>query len=300
MSEPGMPPDGGDPPAPMGWEDQVGSLPEDLRSSSVLTGVESFEGFVKWADNANKMIGQKAIVQEGIKPPDPEDLQDIRRFFSDLGVPEDPSGYDMADFEVPEGTPWDDTLQGKMLESAHRWGVNPEQAKGLFKDLIGVNKNQYDEAMGRLGKWESEKWDILKKAWGDDYEAKRDLSGRSLRYFAEQAGVNVDDVIGMKTDAGTTFGDDATVNALFAAVGEAMGEDQFHAGAGGAPAAGNTPEQAIAKIRELAGDTEFREKIANSRHPENQAVREQWDQLHKEAYPPELDSTRVDPNNLPG
>lgn len=283
------------------WADGVAALPESLRGSSCLEGHDSLEGFVKWADNANSLIGQKTVekeVQVGIRPPDTEDLVDIRRYLTELGCPESAEGYDMADFEVKEGVPWDDGLQSKMLESAHRWGLRPEQAKGMFSDLIDVNEDQYKDAMGRLQGFEQEKWDILKKAWGDDYDKKRDLSGRAIRKGAELANVNVDDVIGMKTGAGTTFGDDATVNAVFAAMGEMMGEDLFHSGGTGSPA-GNTPEQAQMRIKELAADPEFNDKLKSGRHPQHQDAMEQWTALHKEAAAGRGDNQEVDIDNMP-
>lgn len=179
------------------------------------------------------------------KPKDASDVEGVKAYRTALGVPEDPNTYEIP---VPEGQA--STLANWARPVFHKHGLNSDQAKGLATDWNGWLADQVKQAEEADRQAIATAETALRTDWGNEYEARRELGKRAFLAMVEKAGLTdaaakVEDVLGIPASM-----------KLWHAIGAAMGEGTFKTG-GTPPAPAMSPEEAVTKIAQLRGDSEW-------------------------------------------
>lgn len=129
-------------------------------------GVKDVESLVKMARNSESLIGKS------FQKPGPEATQsEIDAFYERLGRPTDVSGYDLTPPEdMPEDLPYDTEFAEKFAETAHKYGISAEQAKGLHDFYVGETVGGYQAGLdGHIAQLEERSvaaTSQLEKDWG--------------------------------------------------------------------------------------------------------------------------------------
>ncbi|MEH6727132.1 MAG: hypothetical protein V7703_13300 [Hyphomicrobiales bacterium] len=129
-------------------------------------GVKDVESLVKMARNSERLIGKS------FQKPGPEATQsEMDAFYERLGRPTEVSGYELTPPEnMPEDLPYDTEFAGKFAETAHKFGMSAEQAKGLHDfyvhEMVGGYQSGLDGHVAQLEERTSAATSQLEKDWG--------------------------------------------------------------------------------------------------------------------------------------
>lgn len=178
----------------------------------------------------------------------------LRANAATLGLPEKEDGYavDRPEFLSPE-VKWDDALDAKARKLAFEHGVPPAAHKAYVQAFAEKMQAMDDESTAVLEQRRTTMMAELQKDFGDKTPAVITRARQAADFLAEKAGISGDALQSVSRLLGLATGDAATIR-LFAAVGEAMGEDRAVALGQGGPLT-MTPAEARAELAVLQGPT---------------------------------------------
>lgn len=234
--------------APVDWQ---ASMTDDQRAyiknkgwadkdpaQAMLRTVDSYRNLEKFAGGAKNLVEIPG-----------EDADDDARnqFYSKLGRPDSAENYGI---ELPDGG--DKEMHGWFQETAHKYGLTVEQAKGVFGDyqeMAGARIEGMEAATREQGEADIK---ALKSEWGQGYEGKIDAGQRAVAAL----GYEEAELTTLENKLGT-----AEMLKLFARMGDKMGEESFAGGPRSNNAGfGLTPADAKAQLADLKLDEGFMSK----------------------------------------
>ncbi|HZU87926.1 MAG TPA: hypothetical protein VE993_01590 [Stellaceae bacterium] len=180
----------------------------------------------------------------------------------------------------PNNGKHDEGLFDAFVKSAHKRFVPPAMAEGLMQDLSDFVNARLSETASQGQKAVAELEATMRKEFGQDYEAKKELAVRAFRAL----GIGADDASEIEKVIGSP-----RLMKLGITLGEKLGEGNLVAsdGTGGAPA---SPAAAEAELRRLEGDDAFMKIFMDRRHPQNADYKARWQKL--------ADLAARNPNNI--
>lgn len=191
------------------------------------------------------------------KPGKDQKLADyLRANAATFGLPDKEDAYaaEPPDF-WPKDAKWDADLEAQARKIAFENGIPPEAHKAYVNLFANKMKGYHDEAAGTLDAARAQMMQTLQRDFGDQTQAKITLAKQAAQAMAEKAGIGADE-LGRISGVLAEGTGDAGVIRLFAAIGEAMGEDKAVAlGKGGTLTM--TPADArgeLARLRAPEGD----------------------------------------------
>lgn len=142
------------------WRD---SLPDELKVDPTLSKYSDLQNLAKAHIELQKKFGQKGV----FKPGKDASAEELKSFRESMGIPTDPSKYDMGAFEgieVPAATiQW-----AQKLGAEH--GIEPTALKAVMTDYMKLEA-QTQAAQAAQAKDAMKKGlDGLKTEWGDAYD----------------------------------------------------------------------------------------------------------------------------------
>lgn len=106
-----------------------------LREHPALAKYASKDEAVKALVHAQRMLGRRP---EGYMPV-PDEQADEERWsevWQALGRPDSPEGYELPDFDLPDGVEIREDLKEEFVSRSHGLGLNTQQAAGLFEWFV--------------------------------------------------------------------------------------------------------------------------------------------------------------------
>ncbi|MCJ7443272.1 MAG: hypothetical protein MUO26_01855 [Methanotrichaceae archaeon] len=237
-----------------GFKESLGDLAKDKS----LEPIKDFHGLTKSFVESQKMIGSSIRLPP--KDMKPEDRQKavgelvgrLRKEGVLESVPESPDKYEIKMPEI-EGWKVNESLFNSFRESAHKLGVTPSHAQGLFDWYLNIQeesnaKSQVEFETMKRG---------LKKEFGGLYPRKMEAARRAVaKYFGEDG----DNIISQLPPA---VGRKMVL--AFSEIGDPMLEDSLMSG--GIPGV-VTKEQIKAKIDSMFDPKHPLQDISNRGHKE--------------------------------
>jgi len=188
---------------------------------------------------ARKKLGENPITVPGPNASDEE----WANFYKAIGRPESPDKYQFTEVEGMEGNP---EMDKAFAETAHKYGLTPNQADGIRLFLANYAKEweQTQEQTIEQVKAETEK--MLKQEYGQNYEANITAADKALRQvFGEEAAKKLA-AAGLHVDPDIVKG--------FVKLSQVVGEDKLKGiGEGGAAHSPMTREE----LEELMSRPEY-------------------------------------------
>jgi hypothetical protein len=239
-------------------EDWKSSIPEEIRGHSSLEHINDIGALAKSYVHAQQMVGADKIALPGKSATDDEWGQ----VYAKLGRPESPDGYELAYNNVPEDAEMDDGMVSWFKETAHRAGMNAQQAQVMLdaynEMTFGQAETMGAELQARVDEIESD----LRKEFGNAFDDRMNLANGVLAEFGNP------EITEVQLADGTMLGDNPEIIRMLANMGvylrERVGEDTLE---GVKTSGGVTPSDAMTKLSELtAPNTPY----WDSRHPEHQ------------------------------
>lgn len=183
----GQPEGGGSPPQAERpkWKAQVR---DDLKESELLDQYTDLNALAEAQLNYLNGKGDELTV------PADDDSEAWAKLYEKLGRPTEKSQYELTTQEKLEGT---EEFSESFKEAAHEAGLTQRQAQALFSSMVELARPGM-EAMKELGIYDTQKCtEILRKDWGDRYEAKVADMNKGVKQFADREYLDLMDKLGL-------------------------------------------------------------------------------------------------------
>lgn len=252
-------------PAPAPAADWLSGVTPEHKGYIETKGWKNVGDLVGSYQNAEKLIGvpPNRVVK---LPEKADDAESWGKVWGQLGRPEKADDYAMP----KEG---DADFMGWARGAFHKANLTKAQAEALtaaWGEYATGAQTKTKEAYAAAVEADAA---ALKKDWGaahDENVAKARLAARELGFDAE----TIDKLETALGFAGTMK--------LFHKLGGKVGEAEFHANQGGNTFGALSPAAAKARIDALKADKDWTRRYVAG----GAAERDEWDRLHKWAYPP--------------
>lgn len=241
------------------WKD---SLPAELKSAKSLGTINTIEDLAKSYVNSQSVIGRRF---EDLTP------EQLDHYYKTQGRPETPDGYDLS---VPEelAANIDPDLQDFYKQKAHEFGLNSEQAAGLYAQVAQFEAEKQAQAEELKQIELKEQADQLKKDFGPAFDERVELANRALNELGGEEAIAAIEELG-------AINNPALVK-LLANAGELISEGKL-SGAKTTGKFGMTSEEANQKITDLRKDPEFMKHYTNPASSRHAEAKKQFEDLYK-------------------
>jgi hypothetical protein len=228
------------------FQSLVGTLPEEIRNTTLIQETKDFESLVGQAINAQKLLGRKTIEEPQ------EDWGDEQwdNFYKTIGRPEDAKEYGDAEFlqetykEVLGETPLNAEEIENWNQVFHQAGLSPKQAQKLQEAYI----RNTTEAMTGMKEQQNvqiaENTAALRQEWGDEYTANLNIANQAYDKLAPDG---LKDLI----DSNPVIANNQGFLKLFLTLGKEMGDARQRTGGQQNTFAPNSPAAADAELSRL-------------------------------------------------
>jgi hypothetical protein len=247
----------------------VGWLPD---ADEVTVGYIQNKGWQSPADLLKSYQGAEKLI--GVAPDrvvrlpgDTSTKEDLDAFYTKLGRPADPNGYEI---KVPDGA--DDSFAKAAAGKFHELGLSTKQAQELSKWYEGQGASMTEAQQQARAAANVEQQNALRQEWGAAYDSKL----TQAREFARAAGIDAPTLDKLQDSMGFDG-----VMKFMATLGGKIGEANFNSADRTTNFGVMTPGQAQAEIKTLQNDKDFRTKYLAG----NADAVSRMKQLNAWAYP---------------
>ncbi len=173
------------------------AIPEEIRDHKSLTHINDIGALAKSYVHAQQMIGADKVVLPS-KSATEEEWAD---FYTKIGRPESPDGYQLEVNNLEEGIEPDENVLAWFKQTAHEAGMTPQQAQHMLNaynqltsQTVGMTQQQ---AEARVAEVETE----LKREYGEAFDDKLSIANGVLAEFSNP------DLAEIQLADGTLLGD---------------------------------------------------------------------------------------------
>jgi len=157
-------------------------LPEDIRENPHLTRYGSQEEAARGIIEAQTFIS----TTRPTVPKEDAPAEEWDKFFTSLGRPEKPEGYEITKPEkLPEGFPYSEELDKQWQTWAHKAGLTTKQFKTIRDEYLAANVDDFNQVLTDQGQREEQVVAALEKKWGGRYKEELALSRKTAQSLIE-------------------------------------------------------------------------------------------------------------------
>ena len=189
------------------WRD---SLPDDLKADPTLSKYSDLPNLAKAHIELQKKFGQKGV----FKPGKDASAEEIKSFRESMGIPTDPTKYDMGQFE---GVKVDQSMVDWAKKVGAEQGIEPAALKAVVTDYMKVSEANGQAAYRAALEQMKAGIEQLKSEWGEGFDrniqranfAAEKIGGKPLVERVVKAGIHNDPVL-LKalTEVAKLYGED--------------------------------------------------------------------------------------------
>lgn len=239
-------------PAPAATEQPwYSSLPEDLKADPSVTKFKTPEDLARSYVGLQKMAHNKDPDAFIPVPASDDDGTQRRQVLQKLGLPDNPDGYELqAPKGAPEGFKPDTEMAKAFQQEAHKLGILPDQARGLFEWYGQLTGQTMQGQQAKQQEMVQQNIEALQNDWGDAFDTRVRTANFAVNVLEEKTGVGDGALLQKLNDAG--LGNDPTVLKALYEMGRVYSEQgQTAGGERGSTNFGTAPNEARAKGQEL-------------------------------------------------
>ena len=167
-------------PAPATVKQWYDDLPADIKANPSIQKFKKPEDMAKSYLELSGLLGHEKIAL----PKDADDVVAIAHLNRALGVPEDPSKYELEAIAAPEGFEGMEFGDDAFKQLAFNHKLTPAQANGLKKDYVAMLAEMKGNAEKAYTEQIEASKSALTKEWGLAYEPKVKLAQSLMNKFA--------------------------------------------------------------------------------------------------------------------
>lgn len=239
-------------------------LDPDLRENPSIKKFKDPASLAKSYVELQKMIGKDKIVV----PTEKSTPEEWAAFYKKVGRPDDLTGYDVPDIEVPEEVKMREEHLETFRQKAHELGLTKKQFAELYGLQAEINNRIFSQHVEEAQKMMETTETALRQEWGAAYEKKIDNAQKVINSFFKDKGIH---------PAFKVLANDKGFVSAMTEIAERLGEDVI----AGTARVTMTPEEAQREINKLMGDTKG--PLFDDLHPEHTAAVEKFTELSRMA-----------------
>lgn len=184
------------------------SVPEEMRDNKNLLAIAKdgdYKNVTPEMVLKNYFVTKEYVGELGknVKVPgDDASEEEIAIFREKIGVPKDPKEYGIEKPSLPEGVPYDETLDTDFAENAHKAGLTKKQVEMVRNWYLERYSNAMIDQMADQQKSLADAKATLAKEWGTGkaFESNIALAQRTLKKFADPEDIAYMDKQGLSND----------------------------------------------------------------------------------------------------
>lgn len=196
-------------------QDWTTSLAPELKTLVTSKGYKTPADVVQAYSHAQRALGADKI-------PAPKDGVWDPIALEKMGVPKDPTGYQLKRPEMPEGLTYDENFEKAALPVLHKMGIPPAAAQQLLDLYAGQAVQQHQALSAAREAQGAEALGALKTEWGQAFDQNVGAAARAAKHFGGQ------ELVDALNSSGA--GNDPHLIRAFAKIGKMMGEDPLKTG----------------------------------------------------------------------
>jgi hypothetical protein len=137
--------------------------------------IKDINGLAKSYVSLVGKIGKSPLVRPTENSSDDERGAFLNEVYKELGVPDEPSGYEVKLSEdLPEGLADMDLIE-HMKPAFKENGVPPEAVNNLINTMLKYQSTAFSEVMENMQNEAANSEAALKESWGNDYDANKNV-----------------------------------------------------------------------------------------------------------------------------
>ena len=238
--------------------------------------LEAYRSLAKSYVELQTTLGADKVALPG-KDAKPEEMD---AFYNRLGRPDTVDGYELNDWQPPEGVPWDMDMTNEMIGKLHARGLTKAQAQGVLADQAELADARWKGHGEEVVKAREQTVADLKTKYGAAFAPKMEAGKKAALAIVEKAGLGKNPFEQAMPD-GRLVGDLPGMVEVMIAFGEATGED-------GSPGPGarttRTPDEAQKELNEMIGDKSKLAILTDAMHPEHGALQQRKADLERQIH----------------
>lgn len=170
----------------LGWKTE---LPESIRGNEVFAPYKTkndlwnghIEAVNKAKDLESKLSNAIPKLAENATP------EELSAFNKAIGVPDKPEDYQFTKPKLPDGLPYDESIETWFRNTAHELGMPSAVAGGLFEKWNGLMVEVYNKQTADKKAYVDSLMADVKKEWGNEYDTKAEIAKRGQEKLASVA-----------------------------------------------------------------------------------------------------------------
>jgi hypothetical protein len=252
-------------------------LPQDLQTNAHLLKFTSAEELGKEYLGLLSSVGKK-----GVQLPDRENSDDVNRYYTELGRPEESNGYELGEWQPPDGSVVDEEAMSRIKSAMWKEGITQDQFPAVMQIWKDEQEVQIVAAKDRAATAGNDTQKTLKEAFGNTYDEKMRGVGLVARaMFGDSAQEMFDSVL---LADGRVMGDVPELVHGFVKLAELVGEDSLIGATSGDTnkLMQHSPESAKVELETLMADKEFAEDLFNKKAPGHKAAVAKREALYRD------------------
>lgn len=172
--------------APKPWLEQIET---SLRGHEALKDVTDVNHLTKtYITQREENASLKGKLETSIKLPGkdakPEEMAAYRKA---MEVPDKPEDYKLEKPQLPEGLPYDDSIEGWFKQTMHENNVAQSAVQKVFSGYINLMSEQYNAIQQHNKQYVDDLMLDVKKEWGADYAVNDELAKRGQKLLTDTA-----------------------------------------------------------------------------------------------------------------
>jgi len=243
------------------WFDE---LDPDLKNHPSITKFKDPKGLAKSYVELQKMIGKDKIAI----PNEKSTPQEWSEFYQKVGRPDEMTGYEAPDIEMPEEI----KMRAESLEAfkakAHELGLTKKQFAELYALQSEITQTTFNQQVEEAQKMKENTETELRKEWGAAFDKKIDSAQKLINTFFKGKELH---------QAFSILANDRGFVSAMSDIAEKLGEDNIS----GTSRMTMTPKEAQSSMNQMLGDT--KNPLHDDLHPEHQAAVEKFTELSRMA-----------------
>lgn len=270
----------------------VGSLSQDNRTTMERKGwlkdgkpVENFrlDAVLDSYRGLESLQGKKTL-----EAPDPANPETFANWEGHkiLGVPDKVDGYKFEKPKLPDGLKWseqegdggikwDAGAETQLRAALLKGKIGQAQATAIFGEMAQARIGEITQARAAREMEAAEVKQNLTRDFGISLKGALELGDQAVKFIAEKAKVDPNTIV----DAlASKMGNEAATRFAIQ-LGKMIGEDQLKGGQGQGFA--TSRDQAQAQIQAFEADAEKTKALFDKANPRHEAVKTEWQRLHK-------------------
>lgn len=260
------------------FKEQMAAFGPEIANNPNISKHEDLASLVKSHVHVQAFVGSDKVAL-----PKKDDIQDVSRFFHDLGRPGEATGYTPIPVADGEEIGWDDAFSARVNQLTFDSGVTQDQHAVLVPKFIELLREESKSIFAAGETHANETIAGLKAKHGATYDAKMEAGNRAIQ---DLFGAGWAEFREKQFLDGTRVGNSPEMLDALIKFGELHSvDDPLAPGVGQRVPQGMDVATAKSQIKQKEADPAFRQKWLNKDHPQHDEALQELHTLYAYANP---------------